>query len=136
LSVTGPQRLSTNLDLAVDWRAHPHVHLDVGSVLVVEDAVGNKVAALFSRAETRDYLDVDAIRRSGRYGDGELLDLARRADPGFDLEQFSRSLEGVERLRPEEVLVYGVTPDELEGVKTRIRAWAASIRGDGCPGPG
>ena len=107
----------------------PPVRLEVGPVLAIEDAVGNKVGALFSRAETRDYLDVDAIRRSGRYSDKELLNLARNADAGFDLGRFAQNLDNVERIQPEEVRVYGLTASQLDDVKTRTKAWAASIRG-------
>ncbi|WP_075892437.1 nucleotidyl transferase AbiEii/AbiGii toxin family protein [Actinomyces provencensis] len=128
LTVTGPQGHSTDMDLGVDWRAHRPVRLEVGPVLAIDDAVGNKVAALFSRAEARDYLDMDAIRRSGRYSDEELLDLARKADAGFDLEWFAQSLDRVERIQPEEVRVYRVTPDQLAAVKTRMSAWATDVR--------
>ncbi len=48
--------------LGVDWRQDDPVTLGVGPVLSLADAVGNKVAALYSRGEPRDYLDVDAIR--------------------------------------------------------------------------
>ncbi|MCI1642525.1 MAG: hypothetical protein LKI38_08395, partial [Actinomyces sp.] len=117
------------MDLGVDWRAHPPVRLEVGPVLAIDDAVGNKVGALFSRAETRDYLDVDAIRRSGRCSDKELLDLARNADVGFDLGWFAQNLDEVERIQPEEVWVYGLTASQLDDVKMRTKVWAASIRG-------
>jgi hypothetical protein len=117
------------MDLGVDWRAHPPVRLEVGPVLAIDDAVGNKVGALFSRAETRDYLDVDAIRRSGRCSDKELLDLARNADAGFDLGWFAQNLDEVERIQPEEVWVYGLTASQLDDVKMRTKVWAASIRG-------
>ena len=128
LTVTGAQGFLTGIDLAVDWRAHEPVRLGIGPVLSLEDAVGNKVAALFSRAEARDQVDVDAIRRSGRFTDEELFRLARQTDPGFDLEWFARSLDTVERIHPEEVRVYGVSPEELDGVKTRMEEWAADIR--------
>ena len=117
------------MDLGVDWRAHPPVLMEVGPVLSIEDAVGNKMAALFSRAESRDYLDVDAIRRSGRYSDDELLDLARGADAGFDTEWFSRNLENAERIQPEEVLVYGVSAEQLNAIKERCTQWAVLLRG-------
>lgn len=129
LTVVGAQGRITGMDLGVDWRAHPPVWMEVGPVLSIEDAVGNKVGALFSRAETRDYLDVDAIRRSGRYSDDELLDLARGADAGFDLEWFVQNLENVERIQPEEVLVYGLTAGQLDDVKRRCTQWAAQLRG-------
>jgi hypothetical protein len=36
-------------------------------VLHADDAVANKVCALFGRAEIRNYVDVTAILASGRY---------------------------------------------------------------------
>jgi len=53
-------------------------------VLHADDAVANKVCALFGRAKVRDHVDVDAIVASGRYTEDELLDLAADHDPGFD----------------------------------------------------
>lgn len=129
LVVISAQGSITDMDLGVDWRAHPPVWMEVGPVLSIEDAVGNKLGALFSRAETRDYLDVDAIRRSGRYSDEELLDLAQQADAGFDLDWFAQNLENVERIQPEEVLVYGFTADQLDGVQNRCTEWATQLRG-------
>lgn len=129
LTIVGAQGRSTGMDLGVDWRAHLPVRLEVGPVLAIDDAVGNKVGALFSRAETRDYLDVDAIRCSGRYSDDELLSLARSADAGFDLEWFAQNLDNVERIQPEEVRVYGLSVSQLNGVKMRTKAWASGIRG-------
>ena len=72
---------------------------------------------------------MDAIRRSGRYSDKELLNLARNADAGFDLGRFAQNLDNVERIQPEEVRVYGLTASQLDDVKMRTKAWAASIRG-------
>ena len=63
VSTLGGQQLV--VDMGVDWRERDPVNLDVGPVLSVEDAIGNKMSALCSRAEPRDYLDVDAIRRAG-----------------------------------------------------------------------
>jgi Nucleotidyl transferase AbiEii toxin, Type IV TA system len=55
------------VELAVDWRAHEPVQLAVGPVLHSDDAVANKVCALFGRALPRDFLDVDAAVMRGRY---------------------------------------------------------------------
>src|SRR5215211_242803 len=41
------------LELSADWRAHPPVTLAVGPVLHPDDAVANKMCALFGRAEAR-----------------------------------------------------------------------------------
>lgn len=94
----------------------------------MDDAVANKVSALFSRGELRDYLDVDAIRRSGRYTDQRLLSLAKRADAGFDLKFFAQALHHASDLGPKVASAYGVTSEQLAAVKTGMTAWAASIR--------
>lgn len=78
--------------MGIDWRAHPPVTLEIGAVLHQDDAVANKLAALYGRAADRDYVDVDvdAVLRSGRYSSADLLRLAREADPGFDQAMFVR----------------------------------------------
>ena len=66
---------SAKIELGLDWRKNEPVRLAVGPVLHADDAVANKVCALFGRAEVRDYVDVDAILTSSRYAEDELLDL-------------------------------------------------------------
>ncbi len=127
LEVRASDGRQTEVDLGVDWRANPPVQLDVGPVLSQDDAVGNKVAALFSRAEARDYLDVDAIRQSGRYTDAQLLDLASVADGGFDLDWFAQALARAASIHPEEVAPYGYGMSDLEGVQQRLGEWGAQI---------
>jgi Nucleotidyl transferase AbiEii toxin, Type IV TA system len=68
------------LELPVDWRAHDPVQLDTGPVLHADDAVANKVCALFGRALPRDFPDVDAALTSGRYTREQLLELAANAE--------------------------------------------------------
>ena len=107
----------------------------VGPVLAPDDAVGNKVAALFSRGEARDYLDVDRIRASGRYRDRRLIELGHRADLGFEITQFVRRLEEVGRIQPFEVAIYEVSPEQLRAVKDRCLAWARELRARVCGDP-
>ncbi len=95
------------VDLAVDWRKEPPIRLEVGPVLALPDAVGNKVAAVFSRAEARDFLDLDAIRESRRYSDNALLVLAHEHDPGFDSVEFARQLAHVAQLDVRDTVAYG-----------------------------
>lgn len=116
-----------DIDMGVDWRHDDPVRLDVGPVLSLADAVGNKVSALYSRAEARDYLDVDAIRRSGQFSDAQLLAAAAERDPGFDVAMFSTQLAAASRLRPAQVARYGVTAAELEDVKSRCLQWASTL---------
>jgi hypothetical protein len=62
-----------DIDMGMDWREAEPVILDIGPVLSIQDAIGNKVSALYSRAEARDFFDVDAIRASGHYTDAQLI---------------------------------------------------------------
>ena len=82
LQVTDPTtRATAKVELGIDWRAHQPVALAIGPVLHPDDAVANKVCALFSRAQARDYIDVDAVLHSGRYTSDELLALAEPTTP-------------------------------------------------------
>lgn len=127
LDVTSADGYRFDVDMGVDWRAHDPVTLEVGPVLDLDDAVANKVGALYGRGEARDYLDVDAIRRSGRFTDDELLDTAVHHDPGFDRAMFARQLEQVDRICPVDVQDYGYDATDLAGVQERTRAWADAL---------
>lgn len=127
--VRTPDDHNFDIDMGVDWRAHDPVWFAVGPVLHVEDAVANKVCALFGRAAPRDFLDVDSIRRSGRFTDEALIESARDHGPGFDTAMFAQQLGLVDRLYPEDVAIYRCTADELAGVQARLRAWAHDLRG-------
>ncbi|MET4622960.1 hypothetical protein ABIE18_004440 [Arthrobacter sp. 2762] len=117
------------MDLGVDWRAVEPVTLSIGPVLSLEDAVGSKVVAVYSRAEVRDYLDLDAIRESGRFTDGQLLDLAADRDPGFDVAMFAGQLEQINRITSTlRVQEYGVEEQELAQLKSRLSGWANELR--------
>ncbi|HET6551619.1 MAG TPA: nucleotidyl transferase AbiEii/AbiGii toxin family protein [Solirubrobacter sp.] len=117
-----------DVDMGIDWRADEPVALGVGPVLSLADAVGNKVAAVYSRGEARDYLDVDAIRASGRFTDQQLVAAVAQRDSGFDQAVFAQQLEAARRLEPVQVARYRVSPQELEAVKERFAAWAAELR--------
>lgn len=88
-------------DLGADWRAHPPVLLGIGPVLDVRDSVGSKTAALYSRSEARDYTDVAAIVRDGRWSPEQIMAMGAVHDPGFDREMFSRILDPAFPRRPE-----------------------------------
>ena len=78
--VTGPGGEKMVLQLAYFDRGCDPVVMDLGPVLDLEDAVGGKVCALASRVEPRDYADVAAAL--GRYSPAQLINFARRLDPG------------------------------------------------------
>lgn len=116
------------VELGVDWRAYPPAHLEVGPVLHPDDAVANKVCALFGRAEVRDYIDVDGIVRSGRYSVDELLRLAAEHDPGFVPAVFADALAAVRRLPFSAFERYGMSQGDAEALLARIVGYAKQVR--------
>jgi len=116
--------------MGVDWRKAEPAVFAIGPVLSLEDAVGNQLSALYSRAYARDFLDIDSIRASGKFTDAELIRSAIERDPGFELPMFVTQLELVYRVRPEQVRQYNVDADQLDAIKTRFDGWASTLRGD------
>jgi hypothetical protein len=118
----------SKVEMGVDWREHSPVQLAIGPVLDADDAVANKVCALFGRAEVRDYVDVDAILSSGRYTKDDLLALASSHDAGFDPLWFAEALAAVDRLPVRLFQPYGLTPELASALKHRMGQWAREIR--------
>lgn len=128
LSVSEPiTDVVSKVELGIDWRSHPPTILAIGPVLHADDAVANKVCALYSRAQTRDYIDVDAALRSGRYSGADLLRLAAEHDPGFDAPTFVQALRAVRRLPLAEFTAYRLSEHEVAELVERILAWADTI---------
>lgn len=122
---------SAKVELGLDWRKNEPVRLAVGPVLHVDDAVANKVCALFGRAEVRDYVDVDAILASGRYTENELLDLAADHDPGFNQSWFAEALAAIDRLPNNLFQPYGMSSKATAALRERMHAWARRISAAG-----
>jgi hypothetical protein len=100
----------------------------VGPVLSLDDAVGSKIGTLYSRGEVRDYLDVDAIRSSGRFSDDQLLTAAADRDPGFRLDMFLWRLDGARLISPDDVERYRVTAAQLAALQSRYDRLATDLR--------
>lgn len=128
LHVMAPDGHLLEVDLGLDWREHDPVQLEVGPVLALPDAVANKVSALYSRAEVRDYVDVDSIRQAGVFSDEELLELAAEHDAGFDRSLFAAQLSRVRELTARDVAEYDVDADQLAAIKERLAAWSARLQ--------
>lgn len=116
------------LEMAVDWRAHPPVNAELGPVLHPDDAVANKMCALFGRAESRDFLDVDAAIRSGRYTRERLIELAQQADPGFDLSMFAMALSSLAHITDADFAEYEVAAEDLAALRADFADWASFLR--------
>ena len=118
----------SKVELGIDWRQYPPTVLDIGPVLARDDAVGNKVCALYSRGQARDYIDVDAALRSQAYTQQALLELAEAHDPGFERPHFADALDAVRRLPLAEFTAYGLRPDEARRLVDRMVEWAEHLR--------
>jgi len=119
---------AARVELGVDWRENEPVRLAIGPVLHADDAVANKVCALFGRAEVRDYIDVDAILASGRYTEDDLVSLAAGHDPGFDRSWFADALSAIDRLPDSLFAAYGLTAPDMAGLRLRMTGWASRIK--------
>lgn len=117
-----------SVDLALNWRADAPVRMSVGPVLSESDAIAGKLSAVYSRGEVRDFLDLDAIRSTGRYSDTELLDLGREHDDGFDVAMFAAQLSRVITFLPGEAAMYGITAENFTDTQHRLIAWATELR--------
>ena len=115
------------VELSVDWRAHEPVQLDVGPVLHADDAVANKVCALFGRALPRDFLDVDAAITSGRYTREQLLELAAEADRGFDRLLFADALGALTQITDTAFAEYRADPDMVADMRHRFAQWRQDL---------
>ena len=116
------------VELSADWRAHAPVTLDIGPVLHPDDAVGNKMGALYGRALPRDFLDVDAAITSGRYTRARLLHLASAADAGFDQAMFADVLDALRQITDAAFAVYDLTPTEIGELRRRFVSWRDELR--------
>lgn len=116
------------VDLGFDYREFTPVALSIGPVLDIRDAVGNKVCAVYSRGEVRDYIDLDSIRLKSEFSDDELIALAKERDLGFDTAQFADALSRVQGITKKRVGAYGLTETDLLRMQKRTLDWARVLR--------
>ncbi|MEV0727634.1 nucleotidyl transferase AbiEii/AbiGii toxin family protein [Polymorphospora sp. NPDC050346] len=118
---------ASKVELGVDWRANEPIQMAIGPVLHPDDAVANKVAALYGRALARDFIDVDAVVQSGRYDRDAVLRLAERADSGFDRRMFAVALGQARLLDDDDFAAYGMGGQDLADLRARYAAWRTEL---------
>ena len=126
LTVSDGERTS-KVELAIDSRANEPIHMTIGPVLHPDDAVANKMNALYSRAFARDFIDIDSTIQSGRYDREALLRLAERAELAFDRRVFADALGQVQDLDPDDFADYGVVGADFDGLRNRFADWRADL---------
>nr|WP_244298475.1 hypothetical protein [Micromonospora cremea] len=115
------------MELVANWRAQPPVQMDIGPVLHPDDVLAGTMDALYNRAAARDLLDIDAAITSGRYTLDQHCELAHAADDGFDRGMFAAMLRHVDRFDDEDFADYGLTPDDIAGLRARVSAWRTAL---------
>jgi hypothetical protein len=128
LSVSDGER-TAKVELAVDSRANEPIHMSIGPVLHPDDAVTNKMTALYARALARDFIDINAAIQSGRYDRETLLRLAERAELGFDRQVFADALGQIQQLDPDDFAEYGIVGQGLDDLRNRFAAWRQDLLG-------
>jgi hypothetical protein len=128
LSVSDGER-TAKVELAVDSRANEPIHMTIGPVLHPDDAVTNKMTALYARAFARDFIDIDAAVQSGRYDRETLLRLAERSELGFDRRTFAEALAQLDNLDPDDFAQYGIVGQSLHDLRNRFASWRLDLLG-------
>jgi hypothetical protein len=118
---------TAKVELGVDMRANEPVRISIGPVLHPDDAVANKMGALYDRALARDFIDIDAVLQSGRYDRRALLQLAEVSDITFDRSVFADALGQAQLLHADDFAPYGLVAADVAGLRDRFAAWRAEL---------
>ena len=111
-----------SIDIGISHRAFPPVPTAQGRLLAVEDLAGDKLLALFGRAEPRDFVDIHAL--AARFNIADLYRFAAEKDPGFGLQHLRDAL-GVFDHHPRQA--FPVTESEYEGLRDWVHDWRIEL---------
>ncbi|MEO3777565.1 nucleotidyl transferase AbiEii/AbiGii toxin family protein [Micromonospora sp. B11E3] len=112
---------AVRLQLVRFARGNSPVLLDIGPVLHLDDVIGTKVAAMVTRAQPRDYIDIAVALH--RFSRDDLIALGRRADPALTDEEFHEAMQRLDRLPEAVFALYRFTPDQVRGLRAAFADW-------------
>ena len=119
--ITAPSGGQTMLQMAYFDRTRGPVAMDVGPVLDLEDVAAGKAVALVSRVEPRDYVDTAAALE--RYTVGQLIDLAKRLDPGLQDRDFADAGRQLDRMPDRLFARYVHDQQDVARLRERFASW-------------
>jgi hypothetical protein len=119
--ITAPSGQQTMLQMAYFDRARGPVTMDVGPVLDLEDVAAGKAVALVSRVEPRDYVDTAAALQ--RYTVDQLIDLAKRLDPGLTGRDFADAGRHLDRMPDRLFARYVRDQRDVARLRERFANW-------------
>ncbi|WP_089154027.1 nucleotidyl transferase AbiEii/AbiGii toxin family protein [Micromonospora sp. NBS 11-29] len=102
-------------------RSSSPVVLDIGPVLHLDDVIGTKAAAMITRAQPRDYIDVAAILR--RYSRNDVLASGRRADPDLTDDEVHDAIRRLDRLPDTVFALYRLTSAQIDELRGAFAEW-------------
>jgi hypothetical protein len=102
-------------------RSRRPVMLSIGPVMDLRDLIAYKVAALVTRGEVRDFVDVAVFL--AEHTPRELLDLARRVDPALEDEDVVAVGRRLDRTPDRAFEPYRLTRDAVRTLRARFAAW-------------
>jgi hypothetical protein len=114
----GDGRDQTELDLAADARLLPLQPTTPAPTLAGLELGADKVLAIFSRAEARDFSDLLALEEA--FGLDRLLELAGQKDLGFRPQYFAEMLDRFDRFRREE---FDISDRQFARLKESVGRW-------------
>jgi hypothetical protein len=117
----------TKVELVAEFLQQPAVASEWGPVLHRDDVAAGKMEALFSRAEARDFIDVDALLRAG-YTRERLIELAAERDAGFDRGVLGQMFASADRFSDRQFLVYGVDQATVDGIRAQFADWHRELQ--------
>jgi hypothetical protein len=119
---------ATAVDFAFDYREKTPLSTPIGPVVSAEDAVLNKVSALYTRCIARDYIDLHYIRKANIMDDNEIIEKSMRRDAGFIPSYFAQALQFIDNIPYADFESYDVTPEEHEQIVASTKSWVLTIQ--------
>jgi len=83
--------------------------------------------ALVTRAEARDFIDIDAMVTSGRFTCTKLQELAASRDAGFDLRVLAEMLAVIDIYPDAEFVAYGLQDKQIRQMRGRFAEWRTEL---------
>jgi hypothetical protein len=112
----------TKVELVAEFLSHPPISSAWGPVLHRDDVAAGKMSALFSRAEARDFIDVEGLLRAG-YTRQQLIELAAERDGGFDLTVLAEMFASISRFSDRQFAVYGIDAANIVAIRETFGQW-------------
>jgi len=102
---------------------YPQVRIDN-----LVDIASNKLLALFARATLRDFIDVFFLVDKSNFSTDQLVELARKKDPGFDLYWLGVALERIQQFNQDSLdMLLLAQPVQFRQLAAFFNQWEKQI---------